>query len=110
MDLAILIAEQLPRMPLIDIIAKVRDEKTWKSYLVCDSEKPMTVVGGCVVREHFDGQMGELYLMAVRTEGQNKGLGRLMIDELKTRHQKIVTFADFRALGFYKKMGFSPVL
>lgn len=66
-DLAILIAEELPRMNLVDVLSKVRDEATWKSYLVYDASMPSHVLGGCVVKEHNMG-MAELSLMAVRTD------------------------------------------
>ena len=65
-DLAILIAEELPRMNLAHVLAKVRDEVTWKSYLVCDAASSHVVLGGCIIKEHDSG-LAELSLMAVRT-------------------------------------------
>lgn len=95
-------------MSLVDVLTKVRDEATWKSYLVCDETQPNIVLGGCVIRE-LTPQQAELSLMAVRSNAQKGGLGRILIDELKKRYEKIITFADLRALGFYRKMGFMGV-
>ena len=70
-----------------DIIAKIRCEETWKSYIVSFKEK---VLGGCVLKEHnaVDGQVGfaELYLLAVRPEHQKAGLGQRILTELKEKY------------------------
>ena len=78
--------------------------------MVCDEKDNSLVQAGCIIKE-LDAQAGmaELCLMAVRTDTQNKGLGRRMVDALKRIYSKIVTFADTRALGFYRKMGFLSV-
>ena len=69
-DLAILISRQLPRMRLSDILGKVREEKTWKSYVISSVETGM-VLGGCVLREHKSSirsqGLAELFLLAVNT-------------------------------------------
>ena len=45
----------------------------------------------------------------MRTDNQQGGVGRRLIEDLKQRYQQIVTFADLRAIGFYEKMGFVKV-
>ena len=67
-DLANLICIELPKMKLIDVISMVRDQQTWKSYVVVsESDK---IIGGCIVREHQDQQamLAELALMAIDQE------------------------------------------
>ena len=97
-------------MHLEDVIAKIRCEETWKSYVVSSDQK---VLGGCVLKEHqtVDGQAGfaELFLLAVRSNNQTSGLGRRILAELKKKYERIVTFADMRATGFFDKMGFKCV-
>ena len=49
-SLSLLIAKMLPSMGLENILAKVRDEHTWKTYVVtCDDGQ---VIGGAVLRDH----------------------------------------------------------
>ena len=78
--------------------------------MVCDPQNDSLVLAGRIIKE-LNGNTGlaELCLMAVRSDTQNKGLGRKMVDALKREYPKIVTFADQRALGFYRKMGFLTV-
>ena len=112
---------QLPRMRLEEIICKIRDEKTWKSYLVTadqptwgNSSAKKVVLGGCVVKEHLNGvtkddvtdQFTELFLLAVKPGYQTLGLGRRLIENLQKLYTTVITFADLRAIGFFSKMGF----
>ena len=53
-------------MNLAHVLAKVRDETTWKSYLVCDDAS--NVLGGCIIKEHSISGLAELSLMAVRSD------------------------------------------
>jgi len=76
-------------MHLEDVIAKVRDQETWKSYIVSSSCNPRKVLGGCILREHenFDYPSGtpyvELSLLAVSSESQASGLGQRLVSKLK---------------------------
>ena len=113
-DLAILIQTQLPRMYLEDVLEKVREQDTYKSYVVWSSCAPRKVLGGCIVREHLDSETPgspyvELSLLAVDAERQVSGLGRLLVNKLKNLYNRIATFADLRAVGFFEKMGFVMV-
>jgi len=101
-------------MYLEDILEKVRDQDTWKSYVVWSSCDPSKILGGCIVREHLDFQTPvtpfiELSLLAVSAERQVSGLGRLLVNELKHSYKRIAAFADLRAVGFFEKMGFVQV-
>lgn len=42
-------SKMLPSMGLERILEKVRDEHTWKTYVVVAQDQ---VIGGCVLREH----------------------------------------------------------
>ena len=93
------------------IIGKMKDP-TWTSYVLEDT---MTgkVLGGCVLREHNhqDSQcsIAELFLLSIKSDCQQKGLGRRMIQHLKNNYSSIVAFADLNALEFFKKQSFLEV-
>lgn len=104
-------------MHLADIIGKVRNEAIWVSYAVLDGSDDRQVLGGCVIREHESvggsdnepAKMAELFLLAVDSQKEKKGIGRLILETLKQKYASIVAFADLRATGFFSKMGFLEV-
>ena len=84
-DLSSIIQQELPRMGLSHIQAKMRDPK-WTSFVLVESGTGR-VIGGSVCREHkYEGcETGicELFLLSIKSDCQQKGLGRLMITNLK---------------------------
>ena len=106
-------------MLLADILTKVRQETLWKSYIATSTDNGK-VLGGCVIREHqpltnsstqsTQKPFAELFLLAVDSNCQSQGLGRRILEKLKTEYSQIVTFADLRAVDFFAKMGFTQII
>lgn len=67
-DLTMIMSAELQRVKLNDVLDKVRDMKTWKTYVItCEAGK---VLGGCVLREHLslkegEAPLAELCLLAI---------------------------------------------
>ena len=91
----------MPNIKLQEIIEKVSDHNTWKTFvIICDVTAK--VLGGCVLREHAaidskffgpnHGPLAELYLMAIRPGFQAFGLGSRLCDHIKALYSQIATF------------------
>lgn len=112
LDLSADINEILSRIGLRNINKSVRDEQ-FKSLVLTDNIQSQ-VIGGCMFKifTSVEHNFVELAYIVIQKKYQTAGLGKVLIDRLKqlcTQMQlkSIVTFADNRAVKFFKKQGFT---
>jgi N-acetylglutamate synthase-like GNAT family acetyltransferase len=69
------------------------------------------VVGGCTFKCHDDQNLIELSLLGIHSEYQLCGIGAKVVECLisyarKNKFEKICSYADWQAIGFFQKQGF----
>ncbi len=103
------ISKQLPEMPKYYIMRALFDGHH-ESLCVLKNGK---VVGGCTFRPFVKQGFVEVVFLVVNPNTTNKGLGSLIMTEVKTfvhsamRVDFLLTYADNTAIDFFKKQGFS---
>ncbi len=103
------ISKQLPEMPKYYIMRALFDGHH-ESLCVLKNGK---VVGGCTFRPFVKQGFVEVVFLVVNPNTTNKGLGSLIMTEVKTfvntsmKIDYLLTYADNTAIDFFKKQGFS---
>jgi N-acetylglutamate synthase-like GNAT family acetyltransferase len=103
------ISKQLPEMPKYYIMRALFDGHH-ESLCVLKNGK---VVGGCTFRPFAKQGFVEVVFLVVNPNTTNKGLGSLIMTEVKTFVHSVIkvdfllTYADNTAIDFFKKQGFS---
>ena len=103
------ISKQLPEMPKYYIMRALFDGHH-ESLCVLKNGK---VVGGCTFRPFVKQGFVEVVFLVVNPNTTNKGLGSLIMTEVKTfvhsamKVDFLLTYADNTAIDFFKKQGFS---
>ena len=89
----------------------MRDEEIWKTYVVLGEQSQ--VLGGCIVRSlDLDKDclpVTELFVIGLKSDCQAFGLGRQLIRRIQKRHARIMTFSDYKSVGFFGKVGFKQL-
>ena len=102
------ISKQLPEMPKSYIMRALFDGNHQS---LCVS-KHGKVVGGCTFRPLVKQNFVEVVFLAVNPNTMSKGLGSLIMSEVKTysytelKVEYLLTYADNTAIEFFKKQGF----
>ena len=99
-----MINEVLPDHPLPKLIAMVREQATWKSYVVTAAR---LVIGGCLVREQASSPAAEVAILALSAPWQRRGIGRLLMEHIQGRYRALfVTNREQPATSFFEQLGF----
>ncbi|KAJ3446931.1 hypothetical protein M0813_16272 [Anaeramoeba flamelloides] len=99
---------QLPNMPR-EYIARIVFDKRHISII---ARRNFEVHGGICFRPFPEQKIIEIVFCAVSSKFQGRGIGRRIMDHVKDYVQKreyydILTYADNKAVGYFKKQGFS---
>ena len=102
------IAGELPKVDLAEILAMTRDGSRNQKALVVVDEREQ-VLGGCIYREFSICSAFELNLIAVKASCQGFGLGSALVRNLLYLSPKVQVCASAQNLSFFKRFGFCEV-
>jgi len=104
-------SKQLPKMPPEYIVRLVMDKNHYSLLCIQNCQ----VVGGVCFRPYNSQRFAEIAFLAVSANHQVRGVGTLLMNNLKQYVKKIhlthfLTYADNYAIGYFRKQGFTKMI